>query len=247
MLSSLLAVLAVFLGIAIYYVRVISVIVDERHNIEASPEGRERYKWLYNVSNKLEKIWPIVKDIDHVSWSSRISNLALILSVILLFVAGVFESFAINYSGYILVTFLMLASLYNGHKGIESYERIKPYLPVLFPAAIYQALHMLQFQSPELTAQLTIQEYSYQATKYLAAAIAFILAFIIPYPIAKFEQWFCKLVSQSTLYFIKDFMRLGVKPTSEQEKSFRKAAKESIASSLKVLLALIAFVIYLTS
>jgi hypothetical protein len=63
---------------------------------------------------------------------------------------------------------------------------------------------------------------------------------------AKFDQWFSKFVAKSTLYFMKDFMRLGVKPDSAIEVSLRKAAKESIAVTLKIILAVVAVLGFIT-
>lgn len=245
MLQSVLSVFAVFIGLAIYYVRAISVLIDEEDNISRSVEYRERYAWLYNISKKLEKIWPVVKDTNSTSWAVWISNISLTLSIALLIFTGLFEGFAIDNSGVIFVSLFLLLALANGPKSLQQYEKIKPYLFILMPSMFYQITHWIQFHNPEFSRTLIIPGYTYQLTKYLAAVIGFLLVPVFPYSIAKFESWFSMFISKSTLYIAKDFLRLGVRPTNEEEKGLRKVAKEILAVSLKVLLAIVALLVYL--
>jgi hypothetical protein len=245
MLQSILGVLAVIIGLAIYYVRAISVLIDEEDNIKNSLEYRERHAWLYNVSKQLEKIWPLVKDENGTKWAVWISNISLALSITLLIFTGLFEDFAKNNAGVILVSLFFLSTLANGPKSIEKYEKIKPYLFILMPAMFYQVTHWLQFQNPDFSKTLIISGYTYQDSKYLAAVIGLLLVPVLPFAIAKFESWFSMFISQTTLYFARDFLRLGVKPTNDEEKGLRKIAKEIIAVSLSALLAIIGFLVYL--
>lgn len=245
MLQAVLGVLAVIIGLAIYYVRAISVLIDEEDNIQSSLEYRERHAWLYKISKQLEKLWPVVKDANNNKWAVWVSNISLALSLTLLIFTGLFEDFAINNAGVILVSLFLLLTLANGPKSLEQYEKTKPYLFIFMPAMFYQVTHWLQLQNPDFSETLIIPGYTYQASKYLAAAIGLLLVPILPYAVAKFEGWFSMFISKSTLHFAQDFLRLGVKPINDEEKGLRKVAKEIIAVSLKILLAIIGFLVYL--
>lgn len=245
MLQGVLSVLAVIIGLAIYYVRVISVLIDEEDKIQSSLEYRERHAWLYKISKQLEKLWPLVESVNRTKWAVWISNISLVFSIILLIFTGLFEDFAINNAWVILVSLFFLSILANGPKSIEKYKKIKPYLFILMPAMFYQVTHWLQFQNPDFSKTLIISGYTYQETKYFAAIIGFLLVPLFPFAVAKFESWFSMFISKTTLNFARDFLRLGVKPTNDEEKGLRKVAKEVIAVSLKILLAIIGFLVYL--
>ncbi|MBB5320310.1 hypothetical protein [Marinobacter oulmenensis] len=239
MASVLLAILGTFIGLLIYYVRTISVLVDERDNIEKDEETYDRYKWLYIISEKMESIWPFVKAVDATKWVNIFSNVALVAACALLLSVGLFKNFLLDYAEFVLMAFFVLASISSGPKSFETYNKMKPYLPVIFPAIAYQAMTMLEIQRPEVAQQLVMPGYEFMESKLIAALVGFTFAFLLPYPMAKFDQWFSRFLAKSTLHFLKDFMRLGVKPINNIEISQRKAAKESIAVTLKILLALI--------
>lgn len=247
MTSIVLAVLATLFGILIYYVRAISVLVDEREKIERSKEAYERYLWLYRVSERMETYWPTVRDVTPAIWSKIISNIALLIVVAILIIGGFFEEFFENNAGYILLSIFILSSLSNGHEGLQRYRQIKPYLPVFMSAMTYQFLTILESRDKEMVTLLTLREYEYSETKLAITAIAYLLAFILPYPMAKFDDWFSKFISKTTLNFVKDFMRLSVKPENEVESSLRKTAKETIAVTLKIILAIVGVLSYFST
>lgn len=246
MLSILLGIAGTVTGLAIYYVRTISVLVDEKGNIEKDIESSERYRWLYWVSEKMELAWPLVKSTETKKWASTIANVAFFVASALLVFAGLFKEFLIDSSGIFFALLLITMSISNGPKSLETYEKLKPYLPVIFSALMYQGMSALETQNSSFSQQFVMPGYGFLETKLLAALFGFLLAFLIPYPMAKFDHWFSKFIAKSTLYFLKDFMRLGVKPKSDIEISLRKAAKESIAVTLQIMLALIGAVAYLT-
>lgn len=246
MTSILLSVFGTIIGLLIYYVRTISVLVDERDNIETDLESRERFKWLLVISERMEKLWPIVRTLEATKWADLLSNASMVIAIVLLVSAGALSEFLFDYAAFILVSLFFLASLYNGPKSMETYAALKPYLPVIFPAISYQSMVMLEQQNPVLAQQLIIPGYEFAETKLIAVLFGFIMVFIVPYPMAKFDRWFSSFVARSTLYFIKDFMRLGVKPDSKLEISLRKAAKESIAVTLKIILAIVAAIGFIT-
>jgi hypothetical protein len=246
MISILLSVFGTIIGLLIYYVRTISVLVDERDNIEKDCDSYGRYKWLFVISERMEKLWPVVRTLEATKWAGLLSNIAMVIAIVLLISAGALSELISDYAGFVLVSLFLLASISNGPKSMETYAALKPYLPVIFPAIAYQSMVMLEQQNPVLVQQLTIPGYEFMETKLLAALIGFIMVFVVPYPMAKFDQWFSKFVAKSTLYFMKDFMRLGVKPDSAIEVSLRKAAKESIAVTLKIILAVVAVLGFIT-
>ena len=247
MISIVLAALATLVGILIYYVRAISVLVDEKERIEKSKEDYERYLWLYRISEKMEKYWPTVRDATPERWSKIISNISLLIVLSLLVTAGIFKEFVGSNAGYILISILILGSLSNGHEGLQRYRRIKPYLPVIFPAVIYHSLTMMEFHGKEIMDLLTLPGYEYAETKMAITFVAFLLAFKLPYSMAKFDDWFSRFISKTTLNFVKDFMRLSVKPENEVEAAVRKTAKETIAVTLKIILAIVGVLNYLSA
>lgn len=246
MLSILLGIVGTIIGLLIHYVRTISVLVDERGSIEKDPESSARYRWLYRVSEKMESAWPFVKAVETTKWVNLLSNIAFFVVVVLLVSAGLLQEFLIDYAGLFIIVAFILMSISNGSRSLETYRNIKPYLPVIFPAMMYQSMSILEAQNPSIAQQLLIPGHEFFETKLLATLVGFVIAFVIPYPMAKFDHWFSRFIAKSTLFFVRDFMRLGVKPENDIEISLRKAAKESIAVTLKIILAFIGALGYLT-
>lgn len=246
MISVVLGVIGAILGLVIYYVRVMSVAIDVKSAVSKNIELSNRYKNMYRISEKLEKIWPTIEPVDHKSWAKKISNVSILLVFILLISAGVFQEYLTDYAGFILLLLFLLSSLSGGQDSISSYEKIKPYLPIIFPAAVYQGLTMLADDHPEVMDSLVLFDLDFMQTKILVTFTAFFLAFIIPKPLAKFDVFFSNLVAKSTLYFTKDLLRLGVSPRDSDEENYRKLAKETVAHTLKIILVVFGVVTYFT-
>jgi len=244
--SVMLGVAGAVVWIAFYYLKVMSVLVDEKNNVEKHLESKARHRWLYWVSDKMESAWPFVKSIEVDRWANYLASIALLLVFGILIFAGLFKRFLTDHAIFFLVVIFVFMSISNGRNGVNLYKKIKPYLPVIFPAAMYQGLSMMEVQNPIAAQQLVIPGYDFLQTKLFAAFIGFFMAFLIPYPMALFDSWFSIFVAKGTLYFIRDFMRLGVKPDGDIEISLRKVAKESLAATLKLILTFIGFLTYLS-
>jgi len=171
MASVLLAMLGTFVGLLIYYVRTISVLVDESDNLKKDNETYERYRWLYLISEKMESVWPFVKAVETTKWVSVFSNIALFGACVLLISIGFFKDFLLDYAEFVLIAFFVLASISSGPKSLETYNKLKPYLPVIFPAIAYQAMTMLEAQRPEVAQQLIVPGYEFMESKLIAAAV----------------------------------------------------------------------------
>lgn len=246
MVSVILGVIGSLLGLLIYYVRVMSVAIDVKDSIEKNVDLSNRYVTVYRISEKLEKIWPVIEPIDQSSWSKKISNTSMCLVLILLLSAGAFQEYLTDYAGFGLILLVVFSSLSNGESSVSSYEKVKPYVPIVLPAMTYQGLTMLVKDHPVLIETMTLPSFTFFQTKIFAAMLAFILAFIIPYPLAKFDEYFTKQLAKSTLFFTKDLLRLGVTPRNTDEAEYRKLAKESVAFSLKVILILFGMITFFT-
>lgn len=244
MSSVVLGVVGALIWIVFYYFKVVSVLVDERSNVEKDREFRARHRWLYWVSDKMESAWPFVKSIEVDRWADYLANIAMLVVFVVLIFAGLFKRFLAEHSVFFLVVIFVLMSISNGRNGVSVYKKIKPYLPVVFSAAMYQGLSMLEVQDPLVARQLIIPGYGFFEIKLFAALIGFFMAFLIPYPMAMFDSWFSRFVAKSTLFFVQDFMRLGVKPEGDVEKSIRKVVKESLGATLKVILAIVGSLTY---
>jgi hypothetical protein len=247
MISITLGVIASLLGILIYYVRVMSVAIDEKDAIEKNEELKSRYLRVYRLSAKLERFWLVLEPINETSWSRIISNISLLLVLTLLVFAGAIKEFFIEYSGFLLIVLFVLSSLSNGNKSVAAYKKIKPYLPIIIPAMTYHGLTMLFRDHPQVAGLMVLPGLTFDQSKIAGAATALLLVFIIPYPLAKFDEIFSKFVSRSTLFFTKDLLRLGVTPRNPDDVAYRKVAKETVAFTLKLMVALfgvIAFFAY---
>ncbi len=245
-MSIFLAVMGTIIGLSIYYVRTISVLVDERKNTENDAVAKTRYRWLYWVSAQMESAWPVVESMEAERWAKRLAKFAFFMVFVLLIFAGLFKEFIVEYAGFFLVVLLGSMSISNGPDSLEVYKKMKPYLPVIFPAAMYQAMSLLETQNPGVAHQLVLPGYGFMETKLLAALVGFIMVFVIPYPLAVLDSLFSRFIAKSTLYFIQDFMRLGVKPKDDVEISLRKVAKETIAVTLHIILAILGGCAYLS-
>lgn len=245
MLTIGLGVLGVVFGLIIYYVRLISVLVDEKKNIADDPQQAGRHKWLYWLSEKMELVWPLVRSIDAKNWASTLANVCCLLVLILLVSMGLFQAFVVEYAGFFLFAIFVSMSISNGPKSLETYKKLKPYLPVMFPAVMYQSMCAVEIENPALAHNLIIPGYGFFETKLLAALTGFVMVFVIPYPMAKFDSWFSSFIARSTLFFAQDFMRLGVLPQNDNEISLRKVAKESIVIALRFIGVIIGIVTYL--
>ena len=247
MISIILGVIASLLGLIIYYVRVMSVAIDEKAAIYKNEELKSRYLRVYRISAKLERFWLVLEPINETSWSRKISNISLLVVLTLLISAGAFKEFFIDYSGFLLIVLFVFSSLSNGRKSVDSYKKIKPYLPIILPAMTYHGLTMLVRDQPEVAELMVFAGLTFDQSKIVGTAIALLLVFIIPYPLAKFDELFSKFVSRSTLFFTKDLLRLGVTPRNSDDVAYRKVAKETVTFTLKLMVALfgvIAFFAY---
>lgn len=242
--SVMLGVLGAVVWMLFYYLKLMSVLVDEKSNIEMDVESKARHRWLYWVSERMESAWPYIKSMQIEKWANYLATVALLLVFGVLIFAGLFKRFLTDHAVFFLVMMFVLMSISNGRNGMSVYKKIKPYLPVMFPAAIYQGLSMLEVQNPMAAQQFVFPGYSFFQTKLFAAGIGFFMAFLIPYPMVLFDIWLSKFVAKKTLCFIQDFMRLGIKPDGDVEVSLRKVAKESLAAALKVILSVIGMLAY---
>lgn len=239
MLTVIFGVMAAALGILVCMIRVIGVLNDEVQQVDTHAESRLRYRWLYRISEKLETVWPLVKPLNESVWAEKVANGSIVAVAGLLVFAGLFEQFLKDHAVFFLIAIFIFMSLSNGPRGLEVYRRLKPYLPVIFPAIAYHGMTMLENGHPEIVQKLVFPGRDFEETKLLAALVGLAMAFIIPYPLAKFDFWFSKLISASTLYFVKDFLRLGVKPSGALEISLKKVAKDSIMLTTKVALVIL--------
>jgi hypothetical protein len=246
-LSIVLGVIGTLIGLLIFYMRVISVVIDEMATVELNEISMRRHGLAIKVSKKLARHWPAIKSMDLLRWSAILSNLAMLLMLVLLLILGQLREYMANYAGPVLIVLFLLSSLSNGQKSLERYHKIKPYLPIIFPALVYHGLSKLGISNPTAASVFVFPGATFQETKVMAAVIAFILTFLLPYPLAKFDVWFSHFVFGGVLNFVQDIMRLGTKPSDAEEIALRKIAKESLAFSLRVILTILAIIVFLNT
>lgn len=122
-LSIVLGVVGTLIGLLIFYMRVISVVVDEMAAIELNEASLRRHALAINVSKKLARHWPAIKSMDLLRWSAILSNLAMLLMFVLLLLLGQLKEYLANYAGLVLVLLFLLSSLSNGQKALSDIIR----------------------------------------------------------------------------------------------------------------------------
>lgn len=247
MIETILGVVASIITIIILFDRVLNALIDEEKNVIRDPEFVKRFGWLYKISEKAETVWPSIRSMDVNRWGQGVANIALFLVIAIIAAAGLFREFLISSAVPLGCLLIISLSLTNGSKSMKSYEEIKPYLPVLIPAMLYQFMFSIEKERPELAIHLTIPGHDFMETKLLVACLGFLLALILPYPLAKLDRAIFKAFTSATLNFTKDFMRLAVRPQNEVESAIRKVAKEMISLWLKIILSILGTMLWLSS
>ncbi|MHC8395275.1 hypothetical protein ACYZT8_16665 [Pseudomonas sp. LB3P93] len=244
MVNLLLGILGGIAGLLIFYIRVISVVIDEQTGIENEQEFINRHRKSVKLSMFLERIWPIVQPWTPPGWQRLLAFSSTIVTLLIFAFALFFKDYFTDYAGTLLVLLFFTSSLSSGPNSLKHYHKIKPYVHIILPALVYMGLTMMETSHPNHIVALTFPGLTFEQSKLIAAALAFAMAFILPYPIAKFDAVFSSLIASSTLYFLKDLLRLGIKPSSENDIKYRKIAKETVSFALKVILVVIAIILY---
>ncbi|MCH7371190.1 hypothetical protein [Aeromonas sp. MR16] len=243
-LNITLACLGTLVGLLIYYVRLIGVVVDERESIEASPESYNRYKLLLNISNKLERVAPLVKSSKNADWAKIISFISVICVSVLLLVTGLFSTYLVDYGGSILFFFFFFSFLTPHDKGYLFYKENLVYFLIIISFMTYTVFPQFIGHIPipfKVSESISLD---FEELRLFFVFSTAVCTALLPYPIAKLEKCFSQLAVSVVMKFTKDVVMLGVKPNEPHEVGLRKVAKESLTLSLGMLSAVLGLITY---